>query len=152
MTTATSNSKVRRAVVTAALVLTATMGAVGLGATPASAETDSLRSTYVTSNGYPRSHVEGVAVVWGSGISWKVLGRVTDVRADGWSNTIEVKLDRKWPASDTGWIQVARAGDYGSHTNQVTGYDPTDGAWVRYCTGPASGRGCTTPIYQQDNS
>jgi hypothetical protein len=72
--------------------------------------------------------------------------------ADSWYNLIEVKLNRRW-SSNTAWLEVASAGDWGSQYTWITGYDPTYGAWMRLCTvSPSNTKYCNQSRYVRDNS
>lgn len=145
--------KLTRKLATAALALTATVAGIGATATAASAETDGFITQCISVNGYQRGCIDNAYVTWGSGLSWRIGGSLVDTRNDGWSVTYEAKLDRQAPVSDTAWMQVLRAGDFQSHTSSISGYDPTNGAWVRLCaTSPTGTKSCLPTRWASDNS
>ncbi len=127
-----------------------TLGSVGvlLSPVPAYAENDSLSVPWCYSwNGYQRACVTYGRMAWGSGVRWTANGSIRDQRSDGLSVRLDVKLDRTWPVSDTGWIMVVSAIN-NANSDTETGLDPTNGAWFRICAGTH----CSATRYVTDNS
>ncbi|MBA2282240.1 MAG: hypothetical protein H0W25_13580 [Acidimicrobiia bacterium] len=147
-TRSTRSARLVQSVLALGLVAGALLG----GASAASAETDGFTSQCISVGGYQRGCIDNGYVTWGSGISWRIGGALTDTRNDGWYVTYEAKLDRQL-SSDTAWMRVLRAGDFQAHTSSISGYDPTNGAWVRLCaTNPSGTKYCMPTRWAADNS
>ena len=142
-----------RRVAQAAATLCLASGLLFAGGPPAIAESDSLSNQCIyMPAGVKRACAYYLSVDWGSGIYWQAGGQLIDDKGDYWDNTVEIKLDRKW-SSNTGWIQVLRAGDWQMHSQYISGHDPTNGAWVRLCTlSPSGAKYCKPSRYVTDNS
>lgn len=137
-----------RVMVTLALMTSLVIGSTSQVA----AESDRLGDQCISVSGAKRGCAYYFSISWGAGISWQASGQLVDATADGWSNTVELKLNRPG-MSDTAWMQVLRAGDWQTHTWSIKGSDPTRGAWVRLCSSSPRGvKYCNPSRYVTDNS